>query len=346
MNIYTPDGWLNVPHIAKICDRNGINFIIIIGKRQIGKTYNVLKFMIDEDKRFIFTRRVTAEIEMLEKGVNSPFEKVYPGRIRFRRESQYSATIERVDTAEDGTEVITPIGMGNALTTIGSIRGFNGDIYTDWIIDEFIPEQHLFKVRDEATCFNNAHTTITGNRELEGRPSLRTWLLANSNDLNSQILEALNLTKEVERMSINGEEDRMLKDRGVLILMPTSEKIIEQRKAKNALYKCIGGDNKFAKMAYENEFAFNDFSDVKPEPLREFNPYLTIGRITIHLHKNEKRLYVTDRVKAQAKYKLSDSDSDINIFNRKHSDIRAAYLNGRVRFQEMRVKNYFLSLLK
>ena len=99
-------------------------------------------------------------------------------------------------------------------------------------------------------------------------------------------------------------------------------------------------------MAYENEFAYNDFSDVRGEPLREYNPFLTIGRITIHLHKNAKRLYITEKVKAKARYELNDTDSGINQFNRKFSDIRSAYLNGRVFFQDMHVKNIFLSYVK
>lgn len=349
MNIYTKEGWLDIPHIAEVCDRNDINFIVIIGKRQVGKTYGVLKYEVDEDKRFMLTRRVKVELEMLEKNVNSPFEKIYPGEILFQKESEYTASITRTWTSDEGEEH-TQIGIGTALTTIGSIRGFsaliNGELITDWIIDEFIPEEQLFRVRNEGDAFLNAHTTINGNRELEGYPCLRTWLLANSNNLNSEILEVLNITREVERMSLRGEEVRLLKERGILIIMPESKKIIEERKKKNGLFKAISKDSKFAKMAYENEFAYNDFSDVRNEPLREYNPFLTIGRITIHLHKNEKRLYVTDKVKAKARYELNDSESGINQFNRRFPDMRAAFMHGRIYFQEMRVKNYFLNLLK
>ena len=349
MNIYTNDGWLDVGHIEEIANKNHINFIVIIGKRQVGKTYGTLKHMIDTDKRFMFTRRVKVELEMLCQNVNSPFEKIYPGKISFKRTSEYDAAINRLDTTEEG-EVLTQVAIGTALTTIGNIRGFSGmiggQIITDWVIDEFIPEEQLYKVRNEGDAFLNAHTTINGNRELEGLPCLRTWLLANSNNLNSQILDALNITKDVERMSISGVEDKLLKDRGILILLPESKKIVEKRKQLGGLYKAIGGDSKFSKMAYENEFAYNDFSDVKGEPLREYNPYLTIGKITIHLHKNSKRLYVTDKVKAKARYELNDTDSGINQFNRKFSILKSAFLNGRFLFQDMRVKNYFLSLLK
>lgn len=349
MNIYTPDGWLDVPHIEEIANRNHINFIVMIGKRQVGKTYGTLKHMIDADKRFMFTRRVKTELEMLCNNVNNPFDKIYPERITFKRSSEYDASISRRDLI-DGSEVLTPIAMGTALSTIGNIRGFSatigGRIITDWVIDEFIPEEHLFKVRNEGDCFLNAHTTINGNRELEGLPCLRTWLLANSNNLDSPILEALNITKEVERMSLRNVESLMLLERGIMILLPDSQKIIEKRKKLGGLYRAIGSESKFAKMAYENEFAYNDYTDVRVEPIREYNAYLTIGKITIHLHKNSKCLYVTDKVKAKPRYQLTDSDTDVNKFNRQHSDIKAAYLRGRLRFQDMRVKNYFLSLLK
>lgn len=345
MNIYTKEGWLDALHIAEIAKRNDINFIIIIGKRQVGKTYNVLKLMIDTDARFLFMRRVKTELEMLEKNVNSPFEKIYPNKIIFSKESDYTASIERIDETPEG-DTRTRIAMGVALSTIGNIRGFNGDLYDEWVFDEFIPEEQLFKVRNEKDTFLNAHTTVNGNRELEGRPCIRCWLLANSNNLNSGVLEALNISKEVERMSLRGEESRILKDRGIMILLPESKQIIEKRKKLGGLYKAIGGDSKFAKMAYENEFAYNDFSDVRGEPLREYNPFLTIGLLTIHLHKNAKRLYVTEKQRAKAKYTLTDSDSGINQFNRKFSDIRTAYLNGRVFFQDMHVKNIFLSYLK
>ena len=346
MKLYTPEGWLDTKHIEEVADKNDISFIIIIGKRQVGKTYGVLKLMLDEDKRFIFMRRVKVELEMLEKNVNSPFEKIhgYEGRVQFSKESEYTASIDRIDTSEEG-ETSVRIATGCSLSSIGNIRGFNGDLYSDWVFDEFIPEEQLFKVRNEEDAFLNAHTTINGNRELEGRPCVRTWLLSNSNNLSSGILDALKVTKDVERMSLRGEEARILKDRGIMILLPESHAVIEKRK-RGALYRAIGGDSKFSRMAYNNEFSYNDYTDVSSKPLSEYNPLVTIGRITIHLHKNDKTLYVTDKVKAKAKYTLTDSETHINKFNRNFTDIKVAYLNNRMFFQDMRVKNYFLSLVK
>lgn len=348
MNLYTKDGWLDTKHIDEVAERNNINFIVMIGKRQVGKTYGVLKLMLDEDRRFIFMRRVRPELDMLCKDVNSPFEKIPTnGRIAFRKESEYTASIERILTAiEDGEEIENKvrIGTGVTLAGVGNIRGFSGDMYTDLILDEFIPEEQLFKVRNEGDAFLNAYVTISGNRELEGRRPLKVWLLANSNNLNSRILDALNITGAVEKMSLKGEEVRILQDRGIMIILPESRAVIAKRK-KTALYKAIDGGSKFAKMAFENEFAYNDYTDVSTKPLQEYNPLVTIGRITIHLHKNDKTLYITDKVKYKPRYDYTDSDTHINTFNRKFPEIRAAYMNGRVWFQDMRIKNYFLDII-
>lgn len=343
MNIYTKEGWLDTAHIDEVADKNHISFIVIIGKRQVGKTFGVLKLFLDTDRRFIFLRRVKPELDMLTKGVNSPFEKIPCGgdTITFKGSSEYSAAIERTN-AETGE--VREIGVGMTLTSVGRVRGFNGDAYTDLLLDEFIPEEHLFKVRNEGDAFLNAHVTISGNRELEGKPPLKCWLLSNSNNLNSPILDALNITGVVEKMSIRGEEARILKDRGIMILLPESHEVINKRK-QTALYKAIGGDSKFSRMAYGNEFAYNDYTDVCLKPIIEYIPLVSIGKITINLHKNDKTLYITDRVKQKARYEFTDSETHKNSFNRRFGDIRAAYLKGRTYFQDMRVKNYFLDIV-
>lgn len=346
MNIYTDAGWLDAPHIEEVADRNDISFIVIIGKRQIGKTYNILKLMLDENKTFILLRGVKTELDMLKRNVNSPFEKIkgYESRIVFDSETEYTATISRLDTDDEGNEIKHTIGMAAALSSIGRIRGFNGDIYSDIVYDEFIPESHLLKVRHGDDAFNNMYTTVAGNRELEGRKPLRVWLLANSNNLDNDILKALNITDVVERMSLRGEESRIIKDRGIMILLPDS-KVITKKRKQTALYRAIGGDSKFSKMAYENAFAYNDYSDVGSKPLQEYKPIIAAGAMTIHLHKSEKTLYITDAMNCKSPHTYTDTDYGRMKFIKDYPEIKAVYLRGRITFQSMTVKNYFLEFI-
>lgn len=351
MRLYTKEGWLDAKHIEEVADRNGISFIVIIGKRQIGKTYNVLKLMLDENKHFILLRGVKTELDMLKRNVNSPFEKIegYKKRIAFNSETEYTASIVRTDNEnvvdEDGNtstaELYTNIGMAAALSSIGRIRGFNGDEYSDVVYDEFIPESHLLKVRNGGDAFINMYTTVSGNRELEGRAPLRVWLLANSNNLDNEVLTALQLSDVVEKMSIRGEESRIIKERGIMVILPDSEQITTKRK-KTALYRAIDPDSKVAKMTFENEFSYNDFSDVGTKPLQEYNPIIKAGPVTIHLHKSEKIIYITERMRCQCRKNYTESDFDKMRMARDFPELRAAYLRGRITFQSMKVKNDFL----
>ena len=346
MKLYTKAGWLDVPHVAEVADRNNVALIIIIGKRQIGKTYGVLKYMLDTQKHFILLRSVMAEMDMLKHNVANPFDAIkgYENRVVFESETQYTANIMRLDVSEEGDEK-TNIGMLSALSAVGRVRGINGRQFSDIVYDEFIPESHLLKVRNGGDAFLNMYTTIAGNREIEGEKPLRVWLLANSNNLDNDILNALNITNVVEKMSLRGEESRILKDRGIMVILPDSQQITEKRK-KGALYRAIGGNSKFSQMAYENAFAYNDYTDVGTKPLQEYKPLISVGgSFTIYLHKSDKILYVCDMVDANARHKYSQSDYDRMKFTRDYPEVKAAYLRGRFTFQNMTVKNQFLDYL-
>lgn len=350
MRLYEESGYLDIPHIDEVATRNDIAFIVIIGKRQVGKTYGVLKYMLDEEKTFFFLRRVNTELDMLCHDYNSPFKKIpTAGEIVFKKESKYTAAINRItdlegDDINAATQCVDRIATASTLSGIGNIRGFDGSIYTDMVLDEFIPEEHLYHVRSEGDAFLNAYTTIAGNRELEGKPPLKCWLLANSNDLNNAILDALKITTTVEHMIMRSEDCRILLDRGIMILLPDSTKITEKRK-QGALFKAIGADSKFARMAYGGEFAYNDFSNVVSRPLKEYNPYIRYGSIVIHIHKSDKHLYITDDYRCSVKYQMADNDANQTAFKRRFSDLKVAYLNNRIYFQTMAVKNYFVSIL-
>lgn len=351
MKLYLKNGFLDVPHVAEVADRNNVALIIIIGKRQIGKTYGVLKYMLDTQKHFILLRSVMAEMDMLKHNVANPFDAIkgYENRVVFESETQYTANIMRLDVSEEGDEK-TNIGMLSALSAVGRVRGINGRQFSDIVYDEFIPESHLLKVRNGGDAFLNMYTTIAGNREIEGEKPLRVWLLANSNNLDNDILNALNITNVVEKMSLRGEESRILKDRGIMVILPDSQMITEKRK-KGALYRAIGGDSKFSQMAYENAFAYNDYTDVGTKPLQEYKPLIRIGiggynaGIVIFLHKNDKTIYIAESTNSNVKHQYSDTDYARNKFIRDYPEIKAAFLRGRITFQSMKVKNEFLNYI-
>ena len=68
---------------------------------------------------------------------------------------------------------------------------------------------------------------------------------------------------------------------------------VSDRKRGTALYKLIGG-SRYAGMALDNEFAYDDFSDVRRRPIREYNPLFTVGgKVTLYIHKRRDELYAS-----------------------------------------------------
>ena len=98
-------------------------------------------------------------------------------------------------------------GIATSLSEIAHIRGFIGSGFSDLVFDEFIPEKGVVTRRTEGDAFLNAYTTINGNRELAGAPPLRAWLLANTNNIKSPVLDALNLTDDILWMRRKGKEN-------------------------------------------------------------------------------------------------------------------------------------------
>ena len=61
LDLYTKDGWINIPAVSSIqawC-------YIIIGKRQVGKTYGVLKHELESKIHFLYLRRTTVEFDAI-----------------------------------------------------------------------------------------------------------------------------------------------------------------------------------------------------------------------------------------------------------------------------------------
>lgn len=114
------------------------------------------------------------------------------------------------------------------------------------ILDEFIPERCVRRLKGEDDTILNLYTTVNGNRELEGNPPLRFWLLANAFNIEDPILSAYGLTEEFEKMERSSREWKLLPG-GVFIALPHSEKIVGRRAetAQNAYLRKRGAGSIF-----------------------------------------------------------------------------------------------------
>lgn len=277
-NLYTPDGWPNIEYI----DGLGCWLNILISSRQVGKTYSTLKYMLENDRFHLFMRRTKAEFEAITSNpIMNPYEKfAKEGKhVMLTGSANSIMQVEGYDQGENGERVKNGklYGAATSLVKIAAVRGFNGDAFSDWVFDEFIPEKIVVTRKAEGDAFLNAHVTINSNRELEGKPPIKTWLLANTNNINSPILNALRITDDILYARRKGLEE-YITDNGIFIGQFKSEKILSQRK-QTALMRQVGEDSEFYRMAINNEFSYDDSPYVKPISIKNARPAWSYGNM-------------------------------------------------------------------
>lgn len=340
MNLYTPEGWLNIPEIRSLkCWLN-----VIVGPRQVGKTYGVLKDLLERDEKFLFMRRTQEELDAIAANPElNPFlalsQEGYHVDLE-RRGKTY--LIGDAETDEKGKMIIEH-GRGTALSLsyISSVRGFNGRQYRDLILDEFIPERLVVMRKGTGDAFLNAYTTCNGNRELDGEPPLTAWLLANANRIDSPILESLYLMRDIESMQRKGQEWKVLPN-GIFIALPRSAAVIEKRK-ETALMRHLNGRGDFYSMAINNEFAYDDLSLVRPKSIKGYRPYMCVADMYIWEY-NLESLYVC-RSAHKGKERYEDTPDDRARCELAHPELKMAYLDRKVTFSDaellIKFRRYF-----
>lgn len=336
MGLYLDSGYLNQRWIYEQAKMINAAFVVEIGARQVGKTYGSLKLALEKKTPFILMRRGKTEADFISQGAVNPFLALGETDITTKKQTEYTGAIYKGDEQ---------IGLIMSLNSVAKIRGFYGGLYTDLIYDEFIPENHVVRIRNEGDAFLNAIVTISGNRELEGKPPLLTWLLSNSNNISSPVLNALNLTDKIESMINRGQEFSAMEDRGVIIVIPKSEQILEQR-SQNAIVKAAGRNSQFYQMAFQNKFAYNDPENVKAQPLKEYKPLLSLDeKFTIFIHKDRLQLYVTT-FKKNIIPLFSDTERGKRQMLLYYPDLKAMYIKGSTYFQNLTVKQIYTECIK
>ena len=337
LGIYTKDGWLDIPAIRTL----GCWLNVIIGARQVGKTYGVTKDLLYRGNPFMFMRRTSEELQAIcgdpdldpwikldKEGYSVRMEKI-PG----------SKTYAIGDINPETGKIENRRGMGISLSTVATVRGFSGDQYTDLVFDEFIPEEYVIVRKSMGDAFVNALKTISGNRELEGRPPLVVWLLANANSIQSPILQSLNLLDDLDDL-IRGGKEWKITSNNVFLAMPRSETITAQQSETPLMRQIKGG--KAYDMMVSNQFAYDNLTKIKKHDLKGWIPYLNIGSLGIWT--SGTHLYVTTTKGKAPSYQ--DTPDDLRRLDRDHMELRLMYTNGYMSFYSTKAYLTFKDYLK
>lgn len=340
-DLYTVDGWLDFEYILS----RGAWLNVIIGARQVGKTYGCLKLMLSHNFNHILLRRTTEEVDTLTATPQfSPYANFEPDyKVSFFKSGGKITRISDYSIGSDGKIVEeNPRGVLTSLTQIAHIRGFNGSLYSDVVFDEFIPEKSVITRKTDGDALLNAYTTINGNRELKGEKPLRLWLLANTNNINNPIIEALKITDDILLMRRKGIEE-LKTENDVLIIQPKSKKIIEQRK-NTALMRQISDKSEFYGMAIDNDFAYDRSPYVKTMPVRGLTPLWNYDN-TLYCYERNFGFYICRaRFNSVASLTYQATKSDRERLYKDFIYLVPYYYAGEIAFADLRLLTIFKNI--
>ena len=328
----------------------GAAFNYVIGGRGTGKTYGAIKAMIELGERFIFMRRTQTQLEqvMQQKEIElDSGEKVIGDLTPFKKVCVDNGWTSRIDRMSKDCYIIIIndkfAGYGVSLSTIKNIKGFDTSECNYIIYDEFIPEIHEKAMRGEGDAFLNAYETINRNRELEGKPAVQAFLLANSTDIDAPLLSDLEITEEVERMINKGKSFRYFADRGYTMSLLKAKAFTEAKK-NTVLYKFSKG-LKFSKMAFDTRVAYDDFSNIRQYDIKMFRPIYVFGEYTFYRHKSEGWLYIS-KCPSNCKERYPDNEYGTRQVKLSYGrDLYVEYMQNTMKFESYRCKKLLTRLV-
>lgn len=334
MSIYLDNGYVNIEKILNY----GMPFNFIVGGRGTGKTYGALKYVFENDKRFMLMRRTQAQCDLINKPEFNPYKAICEdirADINVKSISKYNALIYE-NKGEDVEFKV--LGYTCALSTIANMRGFDASDVTVLIYDEFIPEKHERSLKNEGAAFLNAYETINRNRELKGKKPVQVLAMANAFNIANAIFLELGLVGVCEKMQSKNQELYIDKSRGILIAMLNKSKI-SNKKSKTALYNLSSGS--FSEMALSNDFAYNDTSNIKSMPLQEFKLLCTVGEISVYRHKSKRKYYISEHRSGTAPVYKSDEVGLMRYRKMNGVMLYSAYMRNNIIFESMLAKSLF-----
>lgn len=331
MRLYDKNGYVNIPEVIA----HEAIFIFIYGGRGTGKTYGSLKYFVEGKQKFIYMRRLAAQVDIVKKDDMQPFKTLNRDlgwSIKPFPVNKYVSAFYESDVNEDGR--IIPVGESKglltSLSTFSNLRGVDGSDIKVICLDEFIPELNEKPIKGEADAIFNAYETINRNRELNGEDPIKMLFLANSNRIDNPIFMELNLITIADNMRKKGLEWYYDKKRRMLLIDLAKSKISEE-KSETALYDLTRG-TEFYNMAIKNTFLNEERGRIETKPIKEYRPVCAIGEICIYKHKSNGEYYITGH-KSGSPVTYGTGERDRERFRKDFIHIWRAYMKKKVVFE-------------
>ena len=261
---------------------------LIVGGRNTGKTYGTLKYHLEEKLTTCFLKRTNKDVDLLclghrlgEKSGNyevdlSPYKSINrdlgTNVLAYKIDDGLGAFYQDVD----GTPAGKPIAYLMSLNAVHKYKGFDMSECYSITFDEFIPQNYERVSTKEGEQLMELYKTIARDRVERGREELKLICLANAVNVFNYTFDVLEVTDVVAEMSIKHQSALYMEERGIFIrLLETSEDMLNIEK-KTGIYRAMGG-TAWGRMAFGNEFAYNDFSNIKRVSLKNYKPLIELN---------------------------------------------------------------------
>ena len=340
MKLYHSNGYANMPAIIE----TDTPFILTIGGRGTGKTYGAIKYMLEKNIKFIYLRRTSAQMELVSKDEFSPVVKVGADigkALVCASLSKYASGV--YELSEDGKPKRRAIAVNMALSTMANARSFDASEVKVILYDEAIPERHERAITHESDAFLNMYESIDRNRQLNGEPPVKCVILANANDMEAPILQALNCIKALDAMRKKRQNQRIDKTAGLSIFL-LNDSPISAEKRQTALYRLTMGEGDFSDMAINNAFSRDNYSDIGNRPLSEYTPIAAIGGICLYRHKSTYNWYVSETKSGKPK-EFANTLTDRQRFRKYTAQSWIDYFEKKLTFENVSAKIFYRAVM-
>lgn len=292
---------------------------LIIGGRNTGKTYGSLKYMLDNDCRFVFLKRTQEDVDLLCTSTKSnqysidlsPFKSINRDiGTNIRAVKIHKGLGAFYNCNENDEPSGTPLGYLLSLSAVSKFKGFDLSECSYLIFDEFIPQKWDRINRGEGNQLLDLYKTIARDREHRNQEQLRILCLANAVNISNPVMNTLEVTNIVANMNVNNIEEYYQENRGIYIrMLHTNEDFLEVEK-NSMLYKAMG-ETEWGSMTFNNEFGYDDFTSVGNTSLKYFKNVVSFS------YKKEKiYVYTRNGMYYFTKSKYSDIiDYNLNLEN-------------------------------
>ena len=320
----------------------GYTFNIILTSRGLGKTFGFLKELradaLSGKGRFAYVRRMQTQIDICGKAEFNPFK-------RLNGLYHYDTSVKAISKYSVGFfEQEQLLGVGVALSTFGSLRGFDGSDITSVVFEECIPKPGEHRLKHEAELLWDMYETINRNRELEGSPPVKLYCIGNNNTVAADLLMDMGLTERVGRMLSKGIPLYQDRKRSLQLIVIGAQGIVEQKK-DTALYRFLGAGSAYTEAALDSLPAEDYGRSTGSRPLREYRPIVSVGELTVYRHKSKKELYVsTHRAGDPPAYGTGEMDlSRFRVHYRQQ--LFDAYINNKIIYESGRLEILLLQYI-